>query len=134
VGDMVREAIDGAGHILDLGNKTGLSTTAIQRMQFVAHQTGTELDAFTDAAFKLGINLANGEGGVAGAARELGLSLGELQRMDPSRQFETIVAALGKMHSETERNRIGVELFGRKFANIAGAVGDGLDDMARQAN
>lgn len=130
---MVSEAIDGAGHIIDLSNKTGLTTTTLQRMQFVAKQTGEELDAFTDSAFKLGVNLSEGNNSVAGALREVGLSLEDIQKQDPSQQFESIVHALGNVKNETDRNRIGVELFGRSFANIASAIGDGYDDIAKHA-
>lgn len=130
---MVTEAIQGAGHILDLGNKTGLSTATIQRMAFVANQTGASLDSFTDSAFKLGVNLADGDSGVVAAVRSLGLSLSDIQRLNPSQQFETIIRSLGSVENQTERNRLGVELFGRNFANIAAAVGEGYDDIAKRA-
>jgi hypothetical protein len=49
-----QEALAGASAIVDLSNKTGLTTDTIQRFQFVAGQTGTSVESFTRAAFQFG--------------------------------------------------------------------------------
>jgi ribosome-associated translation inhibitor RaiA len=49
------------------------------------------------------------------------------------KQFDTIVAALERMEDPQERNRLGVELFGKSFATIAPAVAAGYSEMAASA-
>ena len=124
-------AFDAAGQIVDLSAKTGLTTKTIQQMSFVAEQTGTSLEAFTNAAFKLGVNLAgDGKGGVSAAVERLGLSFQALQTMRPDQQFELIVAALQKMENPQERNRLAIELFGKAAAQILPAIAEGYLKIA----
>jgi len=129
-----RQAMDTAGRITDLADKTGLSTTTIQRLQFVADQTGTSLDSMTSAAFRLGVQIAGGSTSVESAVGKLGLSFAAIQQMRPDQQFETILDALSKMENQQERNRIGVQLFGRQFGEIAAAVEQGYQKMADAAS
>ena len=130
---MGKRALESAGHIEDLASKTGLAMNTIQRMQFVANQTGTSLDAFTNAAFKLGVNVSEGTKKARDAVQELGLSYETLKAQSPDQQFASVVASLEKVESQTERNRIGVALFGRQFSEIAAAVNEGYTGMADQA-
>jgi hypothetical protein len=126
-------AFESAGKIVDLSGKTGLSTKAIQQMQAVADQTGTSLDAFTTAAFKLGINVAEGTDKARSAVAGLGIEYDKLRAMKPEDQFTTVVRALEQVESVQERNRIGVALFGKQFAEIAAAVAEGYTGMADAA-
>jgi hypothetical protein len=128
-----KSAFDSAGQIEDLASKTGLSTSAIQRMQFVANQTGTSVEAFTNATFKLGVNISEGLTKARKAVDDLGLSYTELKSQKPEEQFATVVKALEGMDNQQERNRIGVALFGRQFAEIAASIEEGYSDMADAA-
>jgi hypothetical protein len=133
IAKFVQSTLDAAGATVDLSAKTGISIEAIQRMQYVAEQTGSSLDAFTGAAYKLGVNLAGGSGSVQSAVQALGLSWQELQGLKPEAQFARVVGALEQVESTTERNRLGQELFGRSFAEIAVAVADGYSHLAAEA-
>lgn len=130
---MGKAAFDSAGNIIDLSNKTGLSTDAIQRMQAVANLTGASLDNFTTAAFQLGVRLSGGSDSVRAGVERLGLTFAELRQMRPEDQFEAVVTALGNMRNEQQRNEIGVALFGKNFATIAAAVAEGYAKMASGA-
>jgi hypothetical protein len=131
---MGRAAFDSAGNISDLAAKTGLSTDAIQRMKAVADQTGTSLDTFTNAAFKLGVNLSEGTTKTRQAVAELGLEYGRLRAMKPEEQFATVVRALENVDSAQERNRLGTALFGKQFADMAAAVEQGYSQIADAAS
>jgi predicted transcriptional regulator len=129
-----KAALDSAGHLVDLSQKTGLSTKAIQEMQAVADQTGTTLDAFTDSTFKLGVNLAKGTDDARASVKALGLSYEELKASSPEDQFRRVVSALEAVDNQQERNRLGVSLFGKQFSEIAAAVEDGYTEMADAAS
>jgi tetratricopeptide (TPR) repeat protein len=124
-----KEAVRAAGDTIDLANKTGLTTDTIQRMGYVAKQTGTEVSAFTNAAFMLGVNLEKGKGQVEG----LGVSFAELRALKPDAQFDEVVRRLESMDDATQRNEAGVRLFGRSFKDVAAAIADGYTKMADKA-
>jgi predicted transcriptional regulator len=129
-----KEAFDAAGKTVDMANKTGLSTETIQRMAFVAKQTGAELETFTNAAFKLGVQMSTGTGSTRKAVEALGLSFDDLRKKKPDEQFDLVVAALGKMEDAQQRNAIAVQLFGGKSKDILSAIKDGYADIANQAD
>jgi hypothetical protein len=130
---MGKSAFSAASDIADLSNKTGLSMESIQRMQNVANQTGTTLEAFTNAAFKLGVNISDGTEKARKAVSDLGLQYEELRAQSPDQQFAAVVKALEGVESQTERNRMGVALFGRQFGEIAASIQDGYTRIADAA-
>lgn len=130
---MGKAAFASAGQTLDLANATGLSTDAIQEMRQVASQTGTSIEAFTDATFRLGTTIAEGSTKARDAVRDLGLSYTDLKAQRPEDQFRTIVRALEGVDNQQERNRLGVALFGNQFKEIAAAVEENYDQIASAA-
>lgn len=123
--DFGKEAVTAAGKTADLADKLGLSTTAIQRMEAVASETGATVDDFASAAFKLGTRLSGGSGSVTDAVKDLGLSFQQLKALSPEQQFDKVVESLGKVDNATKRNTLGVALFGKSFEGIAaGVAGD----------
>lgn len=133
-GSMAKQVLDYAGNINDLSAQTGLTTRAIQEMSHAAKMTGASLDNFTNAAFKLGTNLAGGGDSVESAVHRLGLSYESLKRMSPDEQFNTIATALGGVENAQERNRLAVELFGKAAKDILPAIAQGYDDLAKSAS
>ena len=91
-------AFESAGHIQDLADKTGLSTDAIQEMQAVADQTGTSVDTFTQATFKLGVNVAEGSKKARDAVKDLGLSYDTLTHATAGRTTAHGDQGIGKHH------------------------------------
>lgn len=125
--------VDDAGALVDMNQKTGVSIEQLQRFAFVGKQANTSTEDFATSSFKLGVALASGKSSVRGAVEELGLSYATLKSQSPDEQFNTTVRALEGVASETERNKLGVELFGKSFQAIAAAIASGYTDMAKQA-
>lgn len=134
ISSAAREVLLYADRLEDLADKTGLTVESLQEMDFAAKQTGSSLESFTNAAFKLGINLAEGTDKVRGAVAALGLSYDQLRASSPDEQFRATMIALEDVEDVTERNRLGNILYGRGFKELAGAVNEGWGEMARQAN
>ena len=133
IGAAAMKILDYAGKINDLSAQTGLTTRSIQEMAHAAKMTGASLDSFTNAAFKLGTNLAGGSNSVQGAVEKLGLSYDQLRKQSPDEQFTTITTALGGVENAQERNRLAVELFGKTAKEILPAIAEGYDTLARSA-
>lgn len=128
-----KEVLASSGHLVDLAGKTGLSLQTLQQFDYVAKQTGTSLESFSQAAFLLGVNLEKGTDGARAAVDRLGLSYQDLLRQSPDQQFDAIAAALGRMADPQERNRVALELFGRAAKEILPAIAEGYGALAGQA-
>jgi hypothetical protein len=129
-----KASIESAGHILDLSNKTGLSTDSIQKMDAAAALTSSSLEAFTTAAFKLGANISGGKGSVRQAVEDLGLSWQDVRKMGVDQQFETIARALGGVENAQRRNEDAIKLFGKGAGEILPAISEGWDKIADGAH
>lgn len=129
-----REVLNYADRIEDLADQTGLTVEALQEMDFAAKQTGTTLEGFTNVVFKLGTNLAAGTKAVRDATAALGLSFEALRQLSPEEQFREIAKALAEVENVQERNRLGVILMGKGYKEVAGAINEGYDEMARRAS
>jgi hypothetical protein len=116
-----------------LSAKTGIGTTALQQLQYIAAETGSTLEDLTQASFMLGSRLNEGDAAVVKGVERLGLNLEALKSQTPEEQLFTVVRALGEVQSQTERNAIGVEIFGRSFSTIAQTVGANWDKLKEHA-
>jgi len=128
-----REVLQYADRIEDLADQTGLTVEALQEMDFAAKQTGTSLEGFTNVVFKLGTNLAQGTNSIRDATVALGLSYEALRQLSPEAQFREVAKALAEVENVQERNRLGVILMGKGYKEVAGAINEGYDEMARRA-
>lgn len=124
---------DYAGKLTDLSAKTGLTTKTLQEMDRAAALTGTSLDTFANAAFKLGVNISGGGNSVVGALEKLGLSYSTLRNQSPDQQFNTIARALSEVENAQDRNRLAVELFGKTAKEILPAIAQGYGKIADSA-
>jgi hypothetical protein len=133
IGNLGREAFRAAGTLTDLSARSGITISTLQRLSFVGMQAGVSMQAFADAGFMLGVRLNKGSDSVVAAVKQLGLNFAELRSMSPDQMMGAVLSALSKVGSEQERNRLGVELFGRSFKTISAAVTSDYDEMARAA-
>jgi hypothetical protein len=129
-----KQVLEYADRIEDLADQTGLSVEALQEMDFAARQTGTTLEGFTNVVFKLGTNLAAGTKAIRDAVEALGLSYEALRQLSPEDQFREVAKALSEVENVQERNRLGVILMGKGYKEVAGAINEGYDEMARRAS
>jgi DNA-binding CsgD family transcriptional regulator len=116
-----------------MSNKTGLSTETLQRMQFAAKQSGTDVATFSNAAFKLGVNVSEGTAKARAGAESLGLSWVALRSASPDDQFNMVVGALEAMEDPQKRNAAAVALFGKTAQEVLPTIVDGYSKAAREA-
>ena len=84
-----------ADALVTLSEKTGLSIEQVQQLQYIAAQSGTEVDSLTGAVSKLQANL--GDDKVRYAIKDLGLSFEQLRHAQPYQQLELIATAMGQV-------------------------------------
>ena len=113
-----KQVIDFASHLTDLSQKTGISTSGLQKLQLAFEQSGISLDTVTAATTKLAKNLVDGDKSTVGALTKLGLSVGELKKMAPEQQFIAVADAIGRIQNPTEKAYAAMAVFGRGGAEL----------------
>jgi predicted transcriptional regulator len=131
---LASSAIENAGVLTDLSIKTQLSTKTLQEMQYVAEQAGSDVGQFTDAVFKMGVNVSQGTAKARDAAHDLGISWEALRAASPDDQFSMVVDALDRMENPQKRNEAAVALFGKTAKDILPAIADNYKKIAKEAN
>lgn len=123
-----------ADELLDLNSITGMSTDNIQKWRKATEVAGVATDAMTNASKKLTKSLDTmGEGSNKGneALVKLGLSLEGIESMSADERMNTLTEALAGVDDKTARARIGTDLFGGTWAEIAPVVDLGTEAMNR---
>jgi TP901 family phage tail tape measure protein len=107
---------DAGSELADMSARTGLSVEALSELKYAAEQTGSDLNAVEAGVRKMQKTLgaaAQGSDDAAAAFEVLGLSVNELMRMTPDRQFQAIARALAKVPNPALKSAAAMALFGK---------------------
>jgi phage-related minor tail protein len=127
-----------ADRILDLNAITGMSTDRIQEWQNVAKVAGVDTETITKASEKLTksmSSLAKGTGKGSAALKGLGLTYADLEKASPDERMDMVTKALAGIEDPAERARLGTDLLGGSWKDLAPIVSMGAEgmDAAKQA-
>ncbi|MGJ9383239.1 hypothetical protein [Salipaludibacillus sp. CF4.18] len=121
-----------ADEILDLNSTTGMTTDSLQEWRKVTEEAGVATDAVADASLKLTKNLdtmsVEGHKGQE-ALGKLGLSLSEIENMSADERMDVLTKALSGVEDKTDRAKIGTDLFGGSWKELAPVVDLGAEAM-----
>lgn len=123
-----------ADTILDLNSITGMSTDSVQEWRKVAEVAGIGADSMTNASMKLTKSMdimSTGTGKGAESLEKLGFSFKEIEGMSADERMNALTEALAGVDDKTERARIGTDLFGGSWKEIAPAVDLGVEAMQK---
>lgn len=158
IGGLVFSTANAAAELVDMSTKTGISTTRLQELDFIAGQVGTSLDTITGAQARLirSMNtateqqekfddaLASGKaedeigpvGDLASAFNTLRVSTadanGDLR--DSQAVFDDVIDALGRIENPTERDALAMQIFGKSAQELNPLIKAGSAEMARLAD
>lgn len=124
--------IDFASHLTDLSQRTGISTTGLQKLQLAFEQSGISLDTVTTASDKLAKNLIGGDKSAIGALQKLGLSVQELKQMAPEAQLLKVADAVGRIESPTEKAYAAMTIFGKGGAELLAGLTGHLQETTKE--
>jgi hypothetical protein len=114
-------------------DKTSLSVEQVQRLNFVAGQTGVSMDGMVTAVQNLQQRLGSGDTGTVGAMKALGINIEDFLALDPYQQFLQVSEALGKIEDPTARAALSAAVFGKNWKEIAPAVIGNIKQIADAA-
>lgn len=135
---IVQQSLAAAEALQNAAAKTGITTDALQRMQFVASLSGGSLEQMTSAVAKVQKALVTSGEGSAEATRaldRLGISTSQYLSLAPDKQFEAVAVAIAGIEDPAARTVAAIDLFGRSGAELLPtliAMGDASGALTEQ--
>lgn len=126
-------ALDAGDALVKASDKTGITIDALQKLQFIAEQSGNTLDDVTGAISQMQNRLSSDDKSAVAAVDRLGLSLRELKGLEPDQQFVAIAQAIAKIPDPMVRTQLAMDLFGRKGAEILPTMRADIARLAEEA-
>lgn len=128
-----KEILATADATVKMADKTGMSIEAVQRLGFVAEQSGNTLEQVSGAVSMLQKRLAEGDDSAVGALRQLGIEQQRFMALSPDQQFLEIARAVKDIEDPMQRAKVATELFGRAGAELLPTLIANVDELAAQA-
>ncbi len=139
VAGAMRDAVaDGAAYadtILTLSSTTGLATGTLQELVYMEDLVDVSASSVAKSINKLKKQMSSAQKGSASAAAafaSLGVSYADAQGelRDSEDVFFDLVAALGSVENETERDTIAMELFGKSATELNPLIEAGAEQLS----
>lgn len=118
--------IAGLAQVADQATQTGLSGAFIQRLGYAADQSGVSVETLMGGIKKLTLAIGKGDDKPFAA---LGISLKEMQGLNPEQQFLKVAAAISKLPTAADRAAAAVKVFGKTGIEMTGLFAGGMNDL-----
>lgn len=139
---MAVKASEYCASIDDVAQRTNLSAKTVQEFKFAAEQSGIGMETIEGSAKKLTVamgKVAEGNKEAIENFKQLGVAVkdsnGNLLSTD--QVMPNVINKLADMKNVTERNALGVKLFGKSFMDMAPMLNGGakgVEDFKKEAN
>lgn len=119
--------------------RIGITTEALQELEYAAGKSGVKVEELRAAMTKLGAKVndaANGNKQMRDVLRELGLDAQHLKDLSVDKQFESIAQAISEVPDAGARARLSMKLLeemGPKFASMFEGGAAGIRQMREEA-
>lgn len=127
-----KNAINAAGALQDLSDRTGISSGFLSSMQITLDNAGSSVQEFANA---LGLmnnfigEAANGSTGAIEALTRLGLTFEQLRTLSPEEQFRLIADGISNLGTQYEQTEAARAIFGRGAMSLLPILKDGADGI-----
>ncbi|MBA3804101.1 MAG: hypothetical protein H0X14_00070 [Acidobacteria bacterium] len=139
LGAMIVRGVELGSRLNDISLQTGLTVETLSGLESQLKQSGTSLEAVSNAVFFLHKNLGEAQGGskeLKAAFADMGVRDLDAALSDTDTTFRQIVKSLGEMTDAGERDAAGSKVLGRAYKElrvfIADTGGD-IDEVMRLA-
>jgi hypothetical protein len=115
-GKLASEALQFGDQMTKLSQQTGMTTDQLQRWDFIAKQTGTTVDTFTNAIGKMQeqlVKAADGSEKQAEAFALLNINTETFFRLDPDAQFRQVAESIASIANPADRTAAAIAAFGK---------------------
>jgi hypothetical protein len=131
----VPQVIDGLDALNDMSDATGASIENLSALEDVALRTGTSVETISSALIKMNKTLSDAKPGTdqAQVFKNLGLSVEELQKLDPVEAFQRLAVALNGYQNNATKATYTQELFQKSLREVAPLLKDAAEKGRLQA-
>lgn len=140
LGKMVTSYAKAGDEIAKMAKRTKFSTVALSELRHVAKITGTDLSMIEKATKKMSKTIVDAGYGLETYTRifdQLGLSIQDIQAMQPEEQFWTIATAMANLEDHTMKVAIAQDMFGRagtKLLPMLEETAEGIAALRQEAH
>lgn len=130
-----KSAIDAAGALQDMADRTGASASFLSAMEAQAVQAGASLSDVAQAISFMNNSIgeaAKGNQAMAESFSRLNIDLEHLKSLSPEEQFYLITQRISELGTQFERTEAARNIFGRGVNNLLPIIregGDAIKDM-----
>ena len=126
-----KSVLDLADNIVKVSDRTGLATDDVQRLQFIAEQSGNSIDDLAGSISKLQVRLADGK--AKAGIEALGLNFKKIREESPYDALSDVAEAIGKIENPTLRAQRAVEVFGKAGTEILPTLVANFKQLGQEA-
>ena len=136
--DMTREGATYADTVLTMSTNTHIGTDELQAYMYAAELVDVSVDTMTSSMARNVRSMssaADGTGAVAEAYAALGVAVtdSEGNLRDSQAVYWELIDALGQVESDTERDALSMQIFGRSAQDLNSLIAVGSEGMAEYA-
>jgi hypothetical protein len=134
---ITKGAIEAVDALNDTAGKLGTTTEQLSELRYAAEITGSHAEDLDAAIGKMNANLgdAAAKGGpAADALKKLGLSAGDLVKLDPGDAFKKIAGGFAKLSGPAEQAAVALDIFGKGGINVLNTLKAGPEVLAKMAD
>jgi hypothetical protein len=117
----IANALEFGDAMTKMSQQTGMSTDAVQRLDFIASQTGTSIESIVGAVGKMQRAMVDSADGGKKLAEAIGYSHDQvvaLFAMSPDEQFMTLAAEIAAISDPAEQTAAAMAAFGKSGAEL----------------
>lgn len=132
MGLAVNSFVTAGDAVAKMSKRTGIGTTALQELGFVAERSGTNLSAVEVSVKRMSRVINDAEQGLSTAVRSLeslNLTIEELQNLSPEEQFTKLSEAIASVENPTKRAALAQEIFGRSGTQLLPMLSEGAEGL-----
>lgn len=128
-----REVLAAGDHIQKMADQTALTTDEVQKLMFIAGQSGTSIESLVGAVQNLQQRLGDETSGAAGAMAKLGIQADAFNKLGTYAQMTTLASAIKDIKDPTEQASAASAIFGKTWKEILPAIKSGMKETGEQA-
>ncbi len=128
----LHESEERVSKLVDASTRLGIGIPALQRLQFVAEQSGISVESMNNALGKMQKTLGNASAGSEQAAKaftQIGLSVSDLMKLSPDEQYIAISDAIKGIASPAQQAAAAVAIFSKGGIDQLSALKDNVRGM-----
>ena len=128
------KAMSEGGALMDLTAQTGIGIDKLMALKVAFEQAGMSAEEVGPVINKLQKNIGDAaQGNVQAAAmfQKLGLSITDLQAMNPEEQLKAVGDAVAGITNPADKAAVAMEIFGKKGGKLLALFSGGMDEAAQ---